>query len=396
MPHNQTETVDLEYGIQLTKSFANFRSDIDEDVDLYLRRLEPTFEKNIKAATMGTYPQDEVPARTFYTGMIRPFLLKGTLHTGTKEKTFVPDQAYVDDFAAGLTQGQFTSQMYVRLLQSRPGMKQEDARISFGALEFLRTCVVRVKVAEALGLQYAVNIVDETGAFDPGEPLGFTSRAIEESHLAMQYFIDSCKTPEGRLRITPFAHQASLYRADTPISEELSRHYNDRLTSNIDRTMLHISEGHLSLQAVRAVMLHRLRHGHDFINVSGNRDITYLDAFSSSAVLETVALSESFNTALQMRPPVKEFIDAQGMQDMFPEFFDPTLHHWGITKKEDRLSIQPNFRSYKGQSVTPGYGIPVYDARSHDFLGLTNYAVHKQPRYGVVLGINGLPAALTE
>ena len=178
--------------------------------------MEPILDKSVKRAKMGAYPKEEAFARAFYTGMIRPFLLRGTLQRESNEKTFAPDQTYVDGFSAAMSWQRVTSRMYVRLLQSRPGATQTDTRVSYGALEFLRTWAVRVRIAEELGLQYAVNIIDETSAFEPGGLLGFTPESIEESHHAMRIFIDSCRLPRSSLIVTPFSNQARLYRGNAP------------------------------------------------------------------------------------------------------------------------------------------------------------------------------------
>lgn len=386
------------YGARLVEEYIDFRGTIDADVAVYLDRVKPVMEKHRRSVPMGKLALEAVAAHAFYDTMIRPFLLKGTLSSTTKEKTYAPGQTYLDDFASQMLSQGAISQMYIRLLQSRPGEKPIDSRIGYGALELLRTWAIRTKVAKELDLQYSVNIVDETGAFDHGDQLGFTPETTDDSHLALQKFIERCGLSEQDIRITPFSHQSDLYRESTTQDAGLTAEYGRLLEANTERTVEDIRLDVLSLNAIRAVMIHRLRHGDSFESVSSNRDFNYLEDFHPDDVTETIRISESFNSALQMRPAVKRHIGRVGLQSQFPEFFsDAALLHWGISKKSDRLSIQPNFKGpYGGRLATPGYALPVYEEVTRKFMGLTSYSQHLSDEFEVINGPNGSPAALVK
>lgn len=196
--------------------------------------------------------------------------------------------------------------------------------------------------------------------------------------------------------LTPFSHQANLYRRPEQDSI-LASEYEQLVGYNLEKTRRDIWLGNFSLNAIRAVMIHKLRYGESFINVSSNTDLNYLSDFSHDDVDETLLISESFNSALQMRRAVKRYIGRMGLCVDFPEFFaDRPLFHWGISKKAHRPFIQPNFKIYKGRLVSPGYALPVYSADTHECLGLTSYTEHSSGNFSVVIGPNGLPSALVE
>ncbi|MDB5186253.1 MAG: hypothetical protein JWL85_776 [Candidatus Saccharibacteria bacterium] len=385
---------DSSYGSHLVDDYWKMRGGIDDEVAAHLERVEPKMERHKKSATMGKFAVEEVAARAFYDIMVRPFLLKGNLNSSTKEKAFSPDEAYVDNFVASMLDNGAVSQMYIRLLQSRPGEKPTDSRIGYGALELLRTWAIRTRVAKKLGLDYSVNIVDETEAFDQGEQIGFTAEAITDSYDAMRYLLDRYGLGESDIRLTPFSNQASLYRGGENRDDDLAKEYEQLLESNIERTLEDIRLGVFSLSAIRVVMIHRLRHGDGFTSVSANRDFEYLTDFHQDNIDKTLSVSESFNSALQMRKAAKRHIGQAGLEGAFPEFFNnATVLHWGISKKGDRVSIQPNFKVYQGRLVTPGYALPVY-GNDNQFLGLTSYSDHTTEGFDVVDGPNSLPTAL--
>lgn len=91
------------YGLRLVDQYIDFRGDIRDDIAFYLARNEIATARHKKSALMGKFGREEVVARAFYDTLVRPFLLKGTLNSGTKEKTFTPDQAYIDNFAHQLS-----------------------------------------------------------------------------------------------------------------------------------------------------------------------------------------------------------------------------------------------------------------------------------------------------
>lgn len=383
------------YGPRLVDNYWKLRGGIDSEVAAHLDRVEPVMERHKKSANMGKFATEQVAARAFYDVLIRPYLLKGTLNSATKEKAFSPNQEYVDDFITKLLDGGATSQMYIRLLQSRPGEKPDDSRIGYGALELLRTWAIRTKVAGELDLDYAVNIVDETEAFDHAEQLGFTQEAVDDSYAAMSYLLDRYGLTEEDVRITPFSNQASLYRGHESLDEELAKEYDQLLEGNIEGTLEDIRMGVFSLSAIRVVMVHRLRYGEGFTSVSANRDFEYLKNFHRDDVDETLLVSESFNSALQMRKAARLHIGQRGLEAAFPEFFsDSALLHWGISKKADRLSIQPNFKVYKGRLVTPGYALPIYAEDGGQFAGLTSYSENISEDFNVINGPNDRPAGL--
>ena len=381
------------FATELIEGFTNLRGGIDNEVDTYLDRVASAEKKHVRSAQMGKFTLEESAARAFYEVMIKPFLLKGNLDGSGSGKTFVPDEEYVNKFVSSLATNGATSQMYIRLLQSRPGMLPEDSRITYGTLELLRTWAVRAKVAQTTGVNYGVNIVDETTAFDHGDQLGFTSAALDESYEAMSLLLAQYDITNN-LTISPFAHQTPFYRGETN-QPELGAKYEGILSQNIRRTTDEIKVGSLSLSSIRAVMIQRLRHGDSFTTVGSNRDLSYLADFDPDDVTKTIHISESFNSALQMRPFVKDYIESEGREAEYPEFFcRNALVKWGITKKADRLSIQPNFKLFRGRSVTPGYALPVYSEDSK-FQGLTYYSDQSDAfSYTVVRGSNGLPFAL--
>lgn len=283
--------------------------------------------------------------------------------------------------------------MYIRLLQSRPGKLPEDSRITYGTLELLRTWSVRAKVAQTIGVNYDINMIDETTAFDHGDQLGFTAAAVDESYEAMSMLLAQYDITNN-LTISPFVHQTLFYRGETK-QPELSAEYEGILSQNIRRTTDEIKVGSLSLSSIRAVMIQRLRHGDSFTTVGSNRDLSYLADFDSNDVAETIYISESFNSALQMRTFVRDHVESEGRETEYPEFFcRNALLKWGITKKADRLSIQPNFKMFRGRSVTPGYALPVY-SEDKKFEGLTHYSDQADTlSYAALKGPNGLPVAL--
>lgn len=383
-----------EYAPELVKQFMEFRGDIKPELDRHIERAEISLERNKKAAQLGGYALEQAAARAFYETMVRPYLLKGTLHGGTKEKTFAPDKPYVDSFVESLCEGGAVSQMYIRLLQSRPGEAPADSRISFAALELIRTWGIRALVAKELGLEYGVHIIDETEAFDHGDELGFTSVAVGDSHDAMALLLNRFGLSEGAFKITPFSHQAGLYRGANRDSG-LGGEYDALLGANTEKTRSDLRLGVFSLNAIRAVMIHKLRHGDRFTNVSANTDLNYLAQFDEKDVDESLLVSESFNSALEMRAAAKRHVGQTGLMAAFPEFYsNQTAFHWGISKKGDRVSMQPNFKTYKGRLVTPGYALPVYKDDGSECLGLTSYAEHVNDDHKVILGPNGQPAGL--
>jgi hypothetical protein len=384
-----------DYSMRLVDDYLEFRGGIDAEVDEHLERAEQTVERHRKSASLGAFSIDEAAARAFYDTMIRPYLLKGKLNGDAKEKTFVPDKDYIDDFVSTLSQGSAVSQMYIRLLQSRPGEEPTDSRIGYGALELIRTWSVRTKVAAKLGLDYSVNIVDETEAFDHGEQLGFSKDAINDSYLAMGYLLDRYGISASEISITPFSRQASLYREGEAQDDVLTAKYEQLLEGNIEKTAEDLKTGIFSLSAIRAVMIHKLRHGDSFPNVSANRDFEYLSDFSKDDVDESLLVSESFNSALQMRQAAKQHIADVGLQAAFPEFFHDSSFHWGISKKADRLSIQPNFKVHKGRLVTPGYALPLY-GEGQELMGLVSYTEHTNDGFETIHGPNDLPTALAK
>jgi hypothetical protein len=382
------------YAPALVQQFTEFRGDSTPELGQHIERAEISLERNEKAARLGGHAIEQAAARAFYETMIRPYLLKGTLNSGTKEKTFVPDGAYVDDFVERLCEGGAVSQMYIRLLQSRPGEAPTDSRVSFAAMELLRTWSLRALVAKELGLNYGVHIIDETGAFDHGDTLGFTPDAVSESHQAMTTLLNGAGLTEEDFSITPFSHQASLYRG-TDRDSKLGDEYDGLLEANIEKTKSDLRLGIFSLNAIRAVMIHKLRHGDRFTNVSANTDLGYLTQFNENDIEESLLVSESFNSALEMRTAAKRHVGQAGLIAAFPEFYSGRqTFHWGISKKGDRISMQPNFKVYKGRLVTPGYALPVYSADGSEFFGLTSYAEHANDSNKVIFGPNGLPAAL--
>lgn len=382
------------YPVRLVDQYVNFRNDVKTEVDIHLDRAEAATERHKKAARLGGYAVEQATARAFYETMIRPYLLKGTLNGSSKEKTFTPDGAYIDKFVERLCENGAVSQMYIRLLQSRPGEMPTDSRVSFAAMELLRTWSIRALVAKELGLNYGVHIIDETEAFDHGDELGFTSAAIGDSHAAMALLLSRFGLSQDVFEITPFSHQASLYRGSSRDSD-LGNEYDALLEANTEKTRSDLRLGIFSLNAIRAVMIHKLRHGDGFTNVSANTDLGYLAEFEEKDVDEALLVSESFNTALEMRTAAKRHIGQAGLMAAFPEFYsDRPAFHWGISKKGDRVSMQPNFKVLKGRLVTPGYALPVYGEDGGECLGLTSYSEHTKNEYKVILGPNGLPAAL--
>lgn len=382
------------YSSALVNQFVEARGSIKPELERHLERAEQSLERNKKAARLGGFGIEQAAARAFYETMIRPYLLKGTLNGSSKEKTFAPDGTYVDDFVGRLCEGGAVSQMYIRLLQSRPGEAPTDSRVSFAAMELLRTWSIRALIAKELGLNYGVHIVDETEAFDHGDALGFTPDAVGESHNAMATLLDQYGLSEDTFAITPFSHQASLYRgADR--EAELGDEYDSLLEASIEKTKTDLRLGVFSLNAIRAVMIHKLRHGDAFTTVSANTDLDYLSDFAEGDVDESLLISESFNGALEMRAAAKRHVGQAGLMASFPEFYgDRATFHWGISKKGDRVSMQPNFKVYKGRLVTPGYALPIYSADGSECLGLTSYSEHANGGFRIILGPNGLPAAL--
>lgn len=385
-----------DYAAALVQQFTEFRGDIAPDLNQHLERAEVSLERNEKAARLGGFAFEQAAARAFYETMIRPYLLKGTLNGDTKEKTFVPDGTYVDDFVERLCEGGAVSQMYIRLLQSRPGEVPADSRVSFAAMELVRTWGLRALVAKELGLNYGVQIIDETEAFDHGEELGFTAAAVSESHKAMTALLRQFGLSEEAFAITPFSRQAGLYRG-AGRNAELGAEYDDLLEASIEKTRSDLRLGVFSLNAIRAVMVHKLRHGHRFTNVSANTDLDYLAQFTDADVNESLLVSESFNSALEMRTAAKRHVGQAGLMAAFPEFYnDRQAFHWGISKKGDRVSMQPNFKVHKGRLVTPGYALPIYNQDGNECLGLTSYSEHANDDFKVLLGPNGLPAGLVK
>lgn len=383
------------YATALVDQYTEVRGDIKPELARHLERAELSVERNKKSARLGGYAVEQAAARAFYETMIRPYLLKGTLNGGTKEKTFSPDQSYVDNFVEQLCGGGAVAQMYIRLLQSRPGEAPTDSRVSFAAMELVRTWSLRTLIAKELGLNYGVHIIDETEAFDPGEELGFTPDAVSESHEAMSALLSRLGLSEEAFNITPFSHQADLYRG-TDRDAELGEEYDDLLEAGTEKTRSDLRLGLFSLNAIRAVMIHKLRHGDGFTNVSANTDLDYLAHFSQEDVDQSLLVSESFNSALEMRAAAKKHVGQMGLMAAFPEFYsDRQAFHWGISKKGDRVSIQPNFKVYKGRLVTPGYALPIYNEDGSECLGLTTYSEHEGD-HKVILGPNGLPAALVK
>lgn len=383
------------FATELVDGFTSLRGGIDNEVDTYLDRVASAEKKHVRSAQMGKFAIEESAARAFYEVMIKPFLLKGNLDGSGTGKTFVPDEEYVDNFVSDLSTDGSTSQMYIRLLQSRPGMLPQDSRITYGTLELLRTWSIRAKVAQAAGVNYGINIVDETAAFDHGARLGFTPAALDDSYQAMNMLLAHYDVGDS-LTINSFAHQTPFYRGEMK-QTDLGAKYEGILSQNIRRTTDEIKVGSLSLSSIRAVMIHRLRNGESFTTVGSNRDLGYLADFDRDDVEETISISESFNSALQMRPFVRERVEAEGREAEYPEFFcRNALVKWGITKKADRLSILPNFKSFRGRAVTPGYALPVYSEDSK-FQGLTYYSDQEDVfSYRAIEGPNRLPVALTE
>lgn len=377
---------------ELVNGFVSLRGSIDNEVDTYVERVASAEKKHVRSARMGKFAIEESAARAFYEVMIKPFVLKGNLDGSGTGKTFMPDEEYINNFVSGLSTGGVTSQMYIRLLQSRPGMLPEDSRITYGTLELLRTCAVRAKVAQATGVNYNINIVDETTAFDHGDQLGFTAVAVDESYEAMSMLLAQYDITNN-LTISPFVHQTLFYRGETK-QPELSAEYEGILSQNIRRTTDEIKVGSLSLSSIRAVMIQRLRHGDSFTTVGSNRDLSYLADFDKDDVAETIYISESFNSALQMRTFVRDHVESEGRETEYPEFFcRNALLKWGITKKADRLSIQPNFKMFRGRSVTPGYALPVY-SDDGKFNGLTYYSDQAEAFFRTIEGPKSLPVAL--
>ncbi len=120
--------LDCAYGHRLVDDYWELRGGIDAEVAANLERAEPIIERHKKSAAMGKFATEQTAARAFYDVMVRPYLLKGTLTGATKEKTFSPDQTYIDDFVTKTLDEGVVSQMYIRLLQSRPGEKPSDSR----------------------------------------------------------------------------------------------------------------------------------------------------------------------------------------------------------------------------------------------------------------------------
>lgn len=382
------------YEISLVDQFQKVRGDVSLEVERHLERVETSLERQKKSAQLGSFAVKEAAARAFYDTMLRPYLLKGTLHGGTKEKTFVPDQQYVDDFIHRLCEDGAASHMYVRLLQSRPGEQPNDTRVSFAALELLRTWSIRALIAKELGLNYGVNIIDETEAFDPGDAIGFTSDAVAQSHDAMARLLDENGVRDELFKIMRFDHQAKLYRGEER-DELLGDEYDKKLITGIESTKQDLRLGIFSLNAIRAVMIHKLRRGDGFTNVSANTDMDYLSNFEPDEVAESLHISESFMSALEMREAAKRHVGQLGLQAAFPEFYGERVQmHTGISKSASRLSIQPNFKLLKGRLMTPGYSLPIYNGDATECLGLTSYNEHLSESYKVIYGPNGLPAAL--
>jgi len=394
---SEGSTLSSGYARKLVDAFEKFRGGIEPEIAERLIEVKTSIERQKKAASLGSFAVEQATARAFFDTLVRPYLLKGNISRGSNKKTFVPDTTYKENFAKKLSDDGLIAQMYIRLLQSRPGEQPDDSRIGYGALELLRTWAIRLRVADEIGLDYSVNIVDETGAFDHGEQLGFTPEAMTDSYEAMELLLSGYGVKSGSLTITPFGHQASLYRGENALDSTLMQEYERLLEANIKTTKGDLQQGIFSLGAIRAVMIHRLRYGDVFSNVSANRDFDYLTNFSPDDVDESLFISESFNGALQMRPAVKRRVGELGAQLQFPEFFSKQERlHWGISKKDDRLSIQPNFKAYKGQPVTLGYAIPVYSRDNGGFAGLTAYAEHSRGGFEVVNGPNELPVAVIE
>ena len=349
-----------DYARELVRSYLAFRRDILLDVALFLEQIERKVVEYDKAATMGSFSKDEISARSFYDVMIKPYILRGKLSRSTFEKTFRPDDSYVNTFIKHLSDDSASMRMYVRLLQSRPGEDQDDARIGYGVLEMLRAWAIRVLVARSLGLRFAVEIIDETLAFEKGHLLGFTHDSISDSYEAIKIYLESVNVLENELRIIHFSEQSQFYRGNTTNSE-LAHKYQTLKVTAVSETLAYIKSGVVNLRTIRVVALHKLRNRCSFASISSNTDLGYLASQDINEVYRTVELSESFFAALAMR-------------DHFPtDDGTPYTIRCGITKSAERLSIMGTFKCYKGELVTPGYGIPLYDD-AHNFLGLGGYS----------------------
>ena len=118
-------------------AFLDMRKDgIEKDTKVILDRIIPIRKKYETAARMGSIATNEINSRAFYDVALRPYFLKGRLSRGSDERVFVPDVNYYNDFINALANEGAELRMYVRLLQSRPGIEQNDTTVSYSTLNF--------------------------------------------------------------------------------------------------------------------------------------------------------------------------------------------------------------------------------------------------------------------
>ena len=192
---------------------------------------------------MGSIATNEINSRAFYDVALRPYFLKGRLSRGSDERVFVPDVNYYNDFINALANEGAELRMYVRLLQSRPGIEQNDTTVSYSTLEFLSSWISRIRAAHELGVNFATSIVDETQAFESGELLGFSEGNIFDSYAIIDKLKrEMLKDNVSDLKVTPFSNQGKLFREPTGISV-LKDIYDNIIDEKISVTEQQLSSG---------------------------------------------------------------------------------------------------------------------------------------------------------
>ena len=380
-------------------AFLDMRKDgIEEDTKVILDRIIPIRKKYETAARMGSIATNEINSRAFYDVALRPYFLKGRLSRGSDERVFVPDVNYYNNFINALTNEGAELRMYVRLLQSRPGIEQNDTTVSYSTLEFLSSWISRIQAAHELGVNFATSIVDETQAFESGELLGFSEGNIFDSYAIIDKLKrEMLKDNVSDLKVTPFSNQGRLFREPTGISV-LKDIYDNIIDEKISVTEQQLSSGAVNLDTLRVVALQKLRAGDIFTSIHANSDFCYLDDFSEEEVHETLAMSESFFAALAMRPYVEDFLQTETSIDRaaYPEYFsDKKIIPAGITKSAGRLSVHACMKQVSGQVHTPGYAIPAYNSKDK-FLGLLNYTEVYNRKYDLINADTDLPEGVRQ
>lgn len=347
------------YAQRLIYDFNSFRAPADDLVDLYAEDIMRKVEILSRSGAVNT---ENSYALAFYNTMIKPYILRGKVPGDVSKKVFRVEGGQLECILDSMAGGGVTLRMYVRLLQSRPGEAQIDTRIGYGVLEFLRGWSIKTRVASLIGLDFKVEIIDETEAFEGGHLLGFTEKSIEDSHEAVSVYLRSVRA-EGLVSVSRFNIHSRYYRGPDADSEALAL-YKALKQEGVDRSMQAISRGVRNIYTCRVAVIHKLMFGRGFSSIISDENLQYIRSCDVKSVKTAAEISESFFAALAMRPHQDPFDDASGSRYIL---------RGGITKSDERLSISGYDRLHRGLLITPGYGLPLYrDGRT--FLGMVRYS----------------------